>query len=164
MFNKLIKIFEVQTTKSVDEILTRISEKVDYQRANKNFLIPDEIKYRSFKIDGNKIVIERCTSPFNPFRGSGEIIFELKPKDYGTQIICIVDPIKLGIYVSIGMILFVLLAMIIPIWIIGNNWSILYILAFGLIPIGLSYLWGVYNRNQLEDYSRQILNDLKLNN
>jgi hypothetical protein len=164
MLNKLIKVFEVQTTKSVDEILTGISDKVDYQRANKNFLIQDEIKYRSFKIDGNKIEIERYTSLFSPFRGSGEITFELNTQDYGTQIICTVDPIKLGIYVSIGMIVFVLLAMIIPIWIIGNYWSILYILAFGLIPIGLSYQWGIYNRNQLEDLSRQILNDLKLNN
>jgi len=90
LFKKLIKVFEVQTTKSVDEILTVISDKVDYQRANKNFLIPDEIKYRSFKIDGNKIEIERYTSLFSPFRGSGEIIFELNTQDYGTQIICTV--------------------------------------------------------------------------
>jgi len=169
MIKKLTKSYEFITKKSIEEILSEIKLKSESKKSIGNFLTSENINYKDFIISDKKIEIERWPSIFNPFRGSGIITFELNKSIEGTKIKCNYGPIKLGIYMGLGLMAFVFIALFIVLLISPFDSylkEIFAIFIFLILPFGLimliSYLFLLFNTNQLEKYLRSILKDIRL--
>jgi hypothetical protein len=162
MFKKLKKTYEIQTTKSFDEILIELNNRAEKQAKNKALLLWEPVNYRKLKIQENKIEIERLPNPFNPFRGNGIITYEFQSTEAGTHIKCTSDPILFQIWFGFGFYALMLTLFIIIAILTSNYLFILFIILFGVFAFGISYLYVSFNSSNLESYSKTILYDLNL--
>jgi hypothetical protein len=162
MFNKFKRSYEIQTSKSFDEILTDLNNRAEKQTKNKALLLWEPVNYRKFKIQDNKIEIERLPNPFNPFKGNGIITYEFQSNETGTHIKCTIDPILFQIWFGFGFFALILTLFIIIAVLTSNYLFILFITLFGVLAFGFSYLLVSFNSSNLESYSKTILYDLNL--
>jgi len=159
MLNRLTKSYEIYTTMSIDDILKSIEINAE----------TNKIKYRSFKVNDRIIQVDRWPSIFNPLKGNGIITYELSNCNDGTTIKCTYGPVKLAIYMGLGLMILafiLLLRVMLSISWESFNKKVFTILIILVLPLGLmllfSYLLLVFNTNQLEDYSKTVLKDLRI--
>ncbi|MFC0878792.1 hypothetical protein ACE01N_19510 [Saccharicrinis sp. FJH2] len=157
---------EFLSTKPIEEIKTQLNELTNKPEDKRNLLYTGKINYKKINVSKNKFSYEQNLSIINPFRGFGKISFDLFDSGSYTKInIDIETYTKYGIVFSI--LLFFLIA--IPVLIIEYIFSFQNIIEFGLLILvifslisGSIYLSYIWNRNRLEDLSKQILSDLEI--
>lgn len=161
---KFIKKYQVKTSKSVTDILDEINIRVQEQKANKVSFLFDVVDYKKFKISDRQIQIDTY-SKFSGARGSGTITFVLSDYHDYTMIDCIIDPDAFTRIAFLGIFDFFSLIISVGYLISMHNTSVVEILCitgFFIVTIIFGYLSILFNRNRLEWYSNEILEDLKI--
>jgi len=162
--NYFSKYYEIQTAKSKKEIFTDIAKKIEHQERDKNIFSSKLVDYKTFKINGHNIEIERWM--VNPLQGLGTINFKFSEKEVGTIIQCKTEPFILIGLLVVGFVLLLLIGMTTVIfWNSRDNYFelILFVLFAWIIGLGGPFLGYLYHRKALEVYSKYILNDLGIN-
>jgi hypothetical protein len=159
----LTKSYEIETTNSIESIFHEIRRKQQYQDKNGSFW--DLVDYRAFNLTINRIEIQRNPSMFNPFRGLGIIVFELKEHDGGTTVKYSIDPVSWRLYAMLLM-LGLFLLMLTTLMLLNADGSylsvaggILFMWTFGL---GMIYFSWRLNLFRLQNYAISILKDLNI--
>ena len=166
IFDRFKKGFEISTSKSMDDIFADIQFRTQKQKEDKLALLYDLVKYKKLKINNNQIIVKRRPGIFNPFAGMGTIFFDLEPTiNNGTKIKCSIDPMigyYLGAFFFFGLIptLMTLIMILITPKIDFN--SVVFIIVIWFVFIGLCILSLIFNRFNLINYSKTILEDLGL--
>ncbi|MCW4015313.1 MAG: hypothetical protein NWF06_03000 [Candidatus Bathyarchaeota archaeon] len=159
------KVYQITTSITVDEILSRIKEKAKYQEASTISLLTDSVNFTKLKVNGNLVKYERWFAFSNIFRGFGTITFELSSVDKVTVIKCILDSDK--IYWIVGLLLLFCFQLIItaPLLFVGQK-------DFPVILFTILFVWVApyivvlfrfkINKTRLEWYSKEILGKLEI--
>jgi hypothetical protein len=158
--DRITEEFQVETNKSKQEILQRISDGKQNQNWT-DYLVPTYVNYKSINILDKGFETVRMPSMINPFRPYGKIMIDIEENKDKTNLkfkILPYDgllPIVVGLLIGFltlwtGLILLFstdlkVLLMIIPAWTI-----------FGLII----YLGLVYTKRGLKDYSQILIREL----
>jgi hypothetical protein len=166
VLEKLTKQYEIQTSRTMAEILDEISKKALVQNDNSSFIPTDQINYRKFKVENNRIEIEICPNIFNPFRGYGTIYFDFQNLKTGTQIKSTIEAYSKYAIIGGGCfgLFFLILFSVAVFYILSDSFlkAFIFVLFAWIIAILPSYLMFRFSTNWLEQYSRKILNDLNL--
>lgn len=161
------KTYEIVTSKSITDIKNMIELRSERQNKNKPLFATEPVNYKKFKIIDDIIEIERNPVIGNPFGGFGNITFELEPTLKGTRITCIIDPSMINTLVGFGFaIAFPLIISFFSILLIIKkiqiNTIIFLLFSWIVVVLGIAFLLFIFNRLNLESYSKTILYDLGL--
>jgi hypothetical protein len=165
IFDRFIKIYEIQTAKSISEIIDEINYRRERQQDRKLLLMTEPVNYSNATIDENSVKFKRNSVVVNRLKGSGIITFQLESNFHGTKIICIVDPTLINILKVLG---FVAALLIYLTYIFLSDARELHFNTFiflGVIwifIISIGYFSLLFNTKTLESYSKTILYDLGL--
>ncbi|MXV53346.1 hypothetical protein GS399_20495 [Pedobacter sp. HMF7647] len=166
MLEKLTRQYEIQTSRTKVEILEQISKKALIQKDNSSFIPTDEINYRKFKFENDRIEIELWPNIFNPFRGYGTIYFDFQDSKTGTKIKSTIEAYSKYVIVGGGCftLFFLVLFSVAVLYIVKDSFltAFIFVLFAWLIAILPTYLMFRFSSNWLEQYSKKILNDLNL--
>ncbi len=161
ILNYFSKYYEIQTAKSKNEIFADIAKKFEHQKNNNSIFSSEPIDYKSFKIKGDNIEIERWM--VNPLQGLGTIRFNFNGNEDGTIIQCRSEPFIIFGLLILGFVLFLLIVITTVIfWNPRENYFelTLFVLFAWLLGLGSPFLGFLYHTNALEAYSKAILSDL----
>ena len=163
--NLIIKDYEIHTSKSANEIISEINYRAKRQQKKKVLGVLESIKYNNFQISDDIIEIERNPFLYSSLQGIGKITFKLEHRINGTDIKCTIQPSIIftlaALVIIIPFLLYVTIAFIIPFKGLHLT-TLLFILLAWVVCIGATYLGFLFNRVNLESYSRTILYDLGL--
>jgi hypothetical protein len=165
IFDRFRRSYEIQTTKSVNSILRTIEERTQRQQHNKLLFAIEPINYKKLSISEDSIVIERISTLYNPFKGTGTITFKLTPDYTGTSIKCLVNPYQLGMIINLGLVLLFLIIVTFSIFSSVHEFylsTVIFMLIVWIIPFVCIYFSFYLNTVSLESYSKTILYDLGL--
>jgi hypothetical protein len=159
----LEKQYEVETDKTRQSIFEEVLRKKEEQRKQNSFFSAIPINYKSFKICGDRIEIERNLSPFDPFRSTGTISFEFMSSE-PTKIRCSIIPYNkyLLAMMSCMFSIFLLVLTLIVFFVLRQHKleASAFVVVLWCFVVVIPYLQLRLNRGGLEDYSKTILIDL----
>jgi len=166
MLEKLKKQYEFQSLRTKTEIIEEIEKKATAKKDYFDFNSNNDINYKNFKINNNRIEVKLSPNILDPFRGSGTIYFELCTLENGTKINVTIEPYSKYLIIAGGCFAILFLVLFTPAVFLFLNENILetFLFIFGtcLIATLPSYLFFRFSNNQLEQYSKRILDDLSL--
>jgi hypothetical protein len=164
IFDRFIKTYEIQTSKSISEITDEINYRRERQQGKKLLLMTETVNYSNAIIDKDSVKFKR-TSVVNRLKGNGIITFQLESSFHGTKIICTVDPTLMYILKNLG---FIAALLIYLTYIFFRNARELHFNTFIFIGViwifilSIGYFTLFFNTKTLESYSKTILYDLGL--
>jgi hypothetical protein len=165
ILDRFIKIYSINTDKSLYNIQREIEEKTKKQSRNILLLATNSINYKQFRVIDNMIEIERYPNFFNPMRGSGNITFNLTSIISGTTIECKVVPSLLGIIFNFAiLLLFLITVTVLMFSSIQHIYfeTIIFMTVFWIFPLNVYYFVCKLNTTNLDSYARLILYDLEI--
>jgi hypothetical protein len=163
IYDRFIKTYEIQTPKSISEIIDEVNYRRERQQGKKLLLITEPINYKNAIIDEDSVTFKR--NVVSRLKGNGIIIFHLKASFNGTKIICTVDPTLFNILKDIGFTaaLLIYLTYIIFRDVIELHFSTFLMLGVvWTLIIFMGYFSLRFNTKALESYSKTVLYDLGL--
>jgi hypothetical protein len=161
----IMKKYDVHTSKSAKEIISDIKYRGKRQQQKKLIGVIEPIKYNNIEVRDDLIEIERSLFIYSPLQGIGKITFELISEKNGTDIKCTINPTIIYTWVSFGTIVLFLMYITISVVVPSdhlNRGSLLFLLILWVVCIGGTYLGFLFNRFNLESYSKTLLYDLGL--
>jgi len=163
ILDRFIKIYSIDTDKSVHNILSEIEKGAEKQTKNLLLIVTKTINYKQFTIIDNTIEIERYPNFFNPFKGSGNITFNLISNNPGTKIECKIVPSLLGIIFNFALLfLFLIIVTVLMFSSIQHIYfgTVIFMALFWILPIVVYYFVCKLNTTNLDSYARLVLYDL----
>jgi len=73
------RTYEIETSKSINEIKNMIENRANRQMKNKLLFATEPVNYKKLRIIDDSIELERNPVIWNPFVGIGNILFKLVP-------------------------------------------------------------------------------------
>ncbi len=165
MLDRFKRTYEIQTAETVNAILHSIEERAERQNKHKLLFASEPVNYKNLSIFDHSIEIDRNPTLFNPFRGTGNITFNLIPNPLGTTIKCSINPSQLGMTFSFGLVLLFLLIVTISVFSSIEKFylgTILFMAIFWILPLALTNFACNINTVRLESLSKTFLYDLGL--
>lgn len=160
MINRVDRMIEIRTIRSVQEIM----DEIRYKKEKKESIVvtPDSIHYSNFQIQNDVVIINRNPHLFLPFRGIGQITLKLIKDNNDTLIRCKVDAFKFESKIWLAILGFVLFLIFLPFILLGNYMVLLFLLMGYAIIFLLINLSIKFNTRQLKESLNYILTDLRL--
>jgi hypothetical protein len=155
--NKLNRKYTITTPQSKETIVNSFKERIEKANKETSWFTFNNINYKKIQVDDYRAIIKRNPIFYSPYGGIGFIILHFNAINGSTKIIADVKPVKYGIWVLIGFLIFISVLLL---WLVPGISKYLMLIFVWIVVLTPAYFTIVVYRYRLKKYLELVLEDI----